>query len=338
MDKKERQIAIIKNKISSCVKTTSAEVFCYGEIPLKRIQGAKGAYVSEVNNDDILALIDTTVFGGGQRGMVFTTKGLYFKDVLTSPVYCAYTDLPEFSIPDDIFFSSKGLKDMLQDLFNLECSTQKENSVSNVLLNIIGDTAIEMLESWVDEKRKERDEADKAETDAIFEALYDIKNTLTLLIDSFKEVINTEIDLNDGEEVLQYFICLAICAATFGSQYFSEEDWTELGLEEITEQDFYTAQEGTSEFLEFLDSVFDEFEEDTIDFEKVSLKMASRLFAHKIDTILEEFQEDDADVEELYQTGLNEAKILRKQLKKVRRNINKIIEYGYKEQQELFCE
>jgi len=112
----------------------------------------------------------------------------------------------------------------------------------------------------------------------------------------------------------------------------------ELGLEEITEQDFYTAQEGTSEFLEFLDSVFDEFEEDAIDFEKVSLKMASRLFAHKIDTILEEFQEDDADVEELYQTGLNEAKILREQLKKVRRNINKIIEYGYKEQQELFCE
>ena len=49
--------------------------------------------------------------------MIFTTKGLYFKDVLTSPVYCAYTDLSEFSIPDDAFFSSKGLKDMLQDLF-----------------------------------------------------------------------------------------------------------------------------------------------------------------------------------------------------------------------------
>ena len=104
------------------------------------------------------------------------------------------------------------------------------------------------------------------------------------------------------------------------------------------QQDFYTAQEETFKFLEFLDSVFDEFEEDATDFEKVSLKMASRLFAHKIDTILEEFQEDDADVEELYQTGLNEAKILREQLKKVRRNINKIIEYGYKEQQELFCE
>ena len=338
MDKKERQIAIIKNKISSCVKTTSAELFCYGEIPLKRIQGAKGAYVSEVNNDDILALIDTTIFKGGQRGMVFTTEGLYFKDMLSSSVYCAYTDLTEFSIPDDVYFSSKGLKDMLKDLFNLECSMQKENSVSNVLLNLIGDTAIEMLESWVDEKRKERNEADKAEIDAIFEALYDIKNTLTLLIDSFKEIINTEFDLHDEDEMSQYFFCLAMCAASFGSQYFSEEDWTELGLEEITGQDFYTAQEGTSEFLEFLDSVFDEFEEDAIDFEMVSLKMASRLFAHKIDTILEEFQEDDADVEELYQTGLNEAKILREQLKKVRRNINKIIEYGYKEQQELFCE
>ena len=40
----------------------------------------------------------------------------------------------------------------------------------------------------------------------------------------------------------------------FGSQYFSEEDWIELSLEEITGQDFYTAQEGTFEFLEFLDS------------------------------------------------------------------------------------
>ena len=247
-------------------------------------------------------------------------------------------------------------KNMLEELFELEWEeitdcldeietlsdfaeqVEEEKSLSHTIVNILGDTAIEMLESWVDEKRKERDEVDKAETDAIFEALYDIKNTLTLLIDSFKEVINTEIDLNDEEEVLQYFICLAICAAAFGSQYFSEEDWIELSLEEITGQDFYTAQEGTFEFLEFLDSVFDEFEEDAIDFEKVSLKMASRLFAHKIDTILEEFQEDDADVEELYQTGLNEAKILREQLKKVRRNINKIIEYGYKEQQELFCE
>lgn len=338
MDKKERQIAIIKNKISSCVKTTSAEVFCYGEIPLKRIQGAKGAYVSEVNNDDILALIDTTVFRGGQRGMVFTTDGVYFKDMLSSPIYCTYTDLTEFSIPDDNYFNSKGLKDMLQDLFDLEYSIQKGNSISNMLVDVIGNTAIEMLESWVDKKRIEWDEADKEETNALFEALYDIKNTLTLLIDTLKEVINIEVNLYDEEEVSQYFFCLTMCAASFGSQYFSEDDWIELGLEEITGQDFYTAQEGTFESLEFLDSVFDEFEEDAIDFEKVSLKMASRLFAHKIDTILEEFQEDDADVEELYQTGLNEAKILREQLKKVRRNINKIIEYGYKEQQELFCE
>ena len=79
----------------------------------------------------------------------------------------------------------------------------------------MGDTAIEMLESWVDEKRKERDEVDKAETDAIFEALYDIKNTLTLLIDSFKEVINTEIDLNDEEEVLQYFILFSYMCCCF---------------------------------------------------------------------------------------------------------------------------
>lgn len=288
--------------------------------------------------------------------MVFTTEGFYFKDMLEDAVYYKYTDFFEILIPDNIYFDYEGLKNMLEELFELEWEeitdcldeietlsdfaeqVEEEKSLSHTIVNILGDTAIEMLESWVDEKRKERDEVDKAETDAIFEALYDIKNTLTLLIDSFKEVINTEIDLNDEEEVLQYFICLAICAAAFGSQYFSEEDWIELSLEEITGQDFYTAQEGTFEFLEFLDSVFDEFEEDAIDFEKVSLKMASRLFAHKIDTILEEFQEDDADVEELYQTGLNEAKILREQLKKVRRNINKIIEYGYKEQQELFCE
>ncbi len=74
MDKKERQIAIIKNKISSCVKTTSAEVFCYGEIPLKRIQGAKSVYAYGADNGDILALIDTTVWGSGKRGMVLQQK------------------------------------------------------------------------------------------------------------------------------------------------------------------------------------------------------------------------------------------------------------------------
>ena len=108
MNKIERQIAIIREKIPYCVKTTSAEVFCYGEIPLKCIQGAKASYAYGINNDDILALIDTTVFRGGQRGMVFTTDGVYFKDMLSSPIYCTYTDLTEFSIPDDNYFNSKG--------------------------------------------------------------------------------------------------------------------------------------------------------------------------------------------------------------------------------------
>ncbi len=338
MNKIERQIAIIREKIPYCVKTTSAEVFCYGEIPLKCIQGAKASYAYGINNDDILALIDTTVFRGGQRGMVFTTDGVYFKDMLSSPIYCTYTDLTEFSIPDDNYFNSKGLKDMLQDLFDLEYSIQKGNSISNMLVDVIGNTAIEMLESWVDKKRIEWDEADKEETNALFEALYDIKNTLTLLIDTLKEVINIEVNLYDEEEVSQYFFCLTMCAASFGSQYFSEDDWIELGLEEITGQDFYTAQEESFEFFEFIDSAFDEFEEDEIEFERISLKTASRLFSHKIDTILEELQEDDIDVEELYQSSINEAKTLRNQLKKVRRNINKIIEYAYQEEQEFFCE
>ncbi len=332
MNKIERQIAIIREKIPYCVKTTSAEVFCYGEIPLKCIQGAKASYAYGINNDDILALIDTTVFRGGQRGMVFTTDGVYFKDMLSSPIYCTYTDLTEFSIPDDNYFNSKGLKDMLQDLFDLEYSIQKGNSISNMLVDVIGNTAIEMLESWVDKKRIEWDEADKEETNALFEALYDIKNTLTLLIDTLKEVINIEVNLYDEEEVSQYFFCLTMCAASFGSQYFSEDDWIELGLEEITGQDFYTAQEESFEFFEFIDSAFDEFEEDEIEFERISLKTASRLFSHKIDTILEELQEDDIDVEELYQSSINEAKTLRNQLKKVRRNINKIIEYAYQEE------
>ncbi len=207
-----------------------------------------------------------------------------------------------------------------------------------MLVDVIGNTAIEMLESWVDKKRIEWDEADKEETNALFEALYDIKNTLTLLIDTLKEVINIEVNLYDEEEVSQYFFCLTMCAASFGSQYFSEDDWIELGLEEITGQDFYTAQEESFEFFEFIDSAFDEFEEDEIEFERISLKTASRLFSHKIDTILEELQEDDIDVEELYQSSINEAKTLRNQLKKVRRNINKIIEYAYQEEQEFFCE
>ena len=41
--------------------------------------------------------------------MVFTTDGVYFKDMLSSPIYCTYTDLTEFSIPDDNYFNSKGL-------------------------------------------------------------------------------------------------------------------------------------------------------------------------------------------------------------------------------------
>jgi hypothetical protein len=83
MTLKEKRIKIIEDNIKNCVKGNSTPYYTYGNIPNRCIRGVRRvcSFLNNVDDDDIIGLIDTTIFGGAERGMVFTTEGVIFKDM-----------------------------------------------------------------------------------------------------------------------------------------------------------------------------------------------------------------------------------------------------------------
>lgn len=50
--------------------------------------------------NSIIAYYDETVFNSTKRGTVFTTDGVYFKDILTKPMYFRYVDIVGCEVTD----------------------------------------------------------------------------------------------------------------------------------------------------------------------------------------------------------------------------------------------
>ncbi|WP_208510370.1 J domain-containing protein [Variovorax paradoxus] len=58
-------------------------------IPVKKLGAARGNYAADIKEEDVVALIDTTVFGGAKEGIVLTEEGMRIKELMS-----ATTDLP----------------------------------------------------------------------------------------------------------------------------------------------------------------------------------------------------------------------------------------------------
>lgn len=58
-------------------------------IPVKKLGAARGNYAADIKEEDVVALIDTTVFGGAKEGIVLTEEGIRIKELMS-----ATTDLP----------------------------------------------------------------------------------------------------------------------------------------------------------------------------------------------------------------------------------------------------
>ena len=64
-----------------------------GEIPTKKLDNAISTYASNVDQNQIMALLDTTLTQNGKEGILFTTTGLYSKDTLSEKVTVDYKDI-----------------------------------------------------------------------------------------------------------------------------------------------------------------------------------------------------------------------------------------------------
>ncbi len=182
MTLKEQIIKIISENLSECVNN-SANYHIYGKIPRKKFDGARKSYATNVRYDDVLALIDTTVFGGGERGMLLTTTGIYIKEMLTSPEYHDYSDYLSMSVPGETYYNSHALFPMLQEISSVVQKRAKRDTVKNKIIGAfeIGIDIIDTIANTVDE----------------------IENSIHPGIKIYADFIDPAIELNNNIELLE---------------------------------------------------------------------------------------------------------------------------------------
>lgn len=70
-----------------------SRVYFAPRIPVKKLSAARGNYAADIKEGEVVALIDTTVFGGAKEGMVLTEEGMRIKELMSAPVDLPWTDI-----------------------------------------------------------------------------------------------------------------------------------------------------------------------------------------------------------------------------------------------------
>ncbi|MCD7814606.1 MAG: hypothetical protein LUH20_11290 [Lachnospiraceae bacterium] len=154
MFEKKDKIEIIKAQLQSCLATESAAYFTYGNIPRKRFQGAARKYAAGVAYESVIGLVDTTVMGNGERGIVFTLDGVYYRELLQSPGYCSYKDSKKFPQLNEIYFDNANLGKMLIALSHADLCNTKTKDRLNTVLNVAGTVLAGAVNILLEEQRK----------------------------------------------------------------------------------------------------------------------------------------------------------------------------------------
>lgn len=68
-------------------------IYCAPDIPLKKLSAALSNYGQDLSPDDVVVLIDNTVFGGGKEGVLLTTQELRAKELAAPGVCIRWRDM-----------------------------------------------------------------------------------------------------------------------------------------------------------------------------------------------------------------------------------------------------
>ena len=76
----------------------------YSNIPGNKKAGAKQSYVSLGNNEEIICLHDSTVFGGAKEGVCLTNYGIYWKFFGDEGKFITYLDIKDIQMEESSLF------------------------------------------------------------------------------------------------------------------------------------------------------------------------------------------------------------------------------------------
>lgn len=180
MEKRQKKIRCLKNNIPMIVDDSSyPNYYTYGNIPSKIIKGAINKYVNE-NPDDILALVDTTLFGNGGTGISFTEDGIWIKELFTKAEFLNYFEYDELYSMSDSYFvciSRTDLSDLMQKMSKID-----DNFLDNSLTLTDG---ISSGLSYLNDALKDGDDDDDNE---FLNSAMEITNNISEFLSSVKEI------------------------------------------------------------------------------------------------------------------------------------------------------
>jgi hypothetical protein len=61
-----------------------ARTYVAPRIPARKLNAARGSYAMDIKEDDVLVLIDATVFGGAKEGLILTSEGIRIKELMAA--------------------------------------------------------------------------------------------------------------------------------------------------------------------------------------------------------------------------------------------------------------
>jgi|GEM_PF-5354956 len=67
-------------------------------IPAKKLSAARSNYAADIKEEEVVALVDTTVFGGAKEGIVLTEGGMRIKELMTAEVDLPWSDIRSLDI------------------------------------------------------------------------------------------------------------------------------------------------------------------------------------------------------------------------------------------------
>ncbi len=73
-------------------------IYISPNIPTKKLSSAIQSYAPTIMPDDVLALLDDTVFGGSKEGLILSKKGLYSKELFQKPKKISIDEIKSINV------------------------------------------------------------------------------------------------------------------------------------------------------------------------------------------------------------------------------------------------
>ena len=122
------------------------KIFYSPNIPSKKIRNALPSYAQQIAPEEIIVLIDDTVFGGAKEGMIITKDGIYSKELTENPLSYSFSDIQnikcekkqiyinntpffKFTMPEP--FPMMRLANFISSNLNVSANIEQEDSTSN---------------------------------------------------------------------------------------------------------------------------------------------------------------------------------------------------------------